>query len=276
MSSSSSSSNSNNNNNNIPSAKGLGWVPDIPDFRDQYYQVSPNLIETGVPPVVDLRQTPELQQSPILDQGQLGSCTANAIAGALTYTMLKQKQPLFQPSRLFIYYNERAMEGSIQSDAGAMLRDGIKSVNRQGACKEQPTWPYDIYKFTTKPPGKAYNEAGLHQALQYRRLNNADINQLKACLASGFPFVFGFTVYQSFMTAQVGRTGMMPMPQPHEAVMGGHAVLAVGYDDTHQVFIVRNSWGDHWGDKGYFYMPYSYITNQDLAVDFWTITMVEQ
>jgi len=265
-----------NNSNSIPSSKGFGFIPDIPDFRDQYYQVSPNLIETGVPPIVDLRQTPELQQSPVLDQGQLGSCTANAIAGALTYTMLKQKQPLFSPSRLFIYYNERAMEGSIQSDAGAMLRDGIKSVNRQGVCKEQPTWPYNIYKFATKPPGTAYNEAGLHQALQYRRLNNTDINQLKACLASGFPFVFGFTVYQSFMTAQVGRTGMMPMPQPHEAVMGGHAVLATGYDDTHQVFIVRNSWGDHWGDKGYFYMPYSYITNQDLAVDFWTITMVEQ
>jgi len=261
---------------NIPSSKGFGWVPDVPDFRDQYYQVSPALIETGVPPSVDLRTTPELQQSPVLDQGQLGSCTANSIATALTYALLKQKQPLFQPSRLFIYYNERAMEGSIHSDAGAMLRDGIKSVNRQGACKEVPTWPYDIYKFATKPPAKAYNEAGLHQALQYRRLNNTDINQLKACLASGFPFVFGFTVYQSFMTAQVGRTGIVPMPQSHEAVMGGHAVLAVGYDDSKQVFIVRNSWGDHWGDKGYFYIPYQYLTNTDLAVDFWTITMVEQ
>lgn len=260
----------------IPSTKGLGWIPDVPDFRDQYYQVSPDLLQTGIPPSVDLRQTTELQQSPVLDQGQLGSCTANCIATALTYTMLKQKQqPLFSPSRLFIYYNERSMEGSVQSDAGAMIRDGIKSVNRQGACKEVPTWPYNIYKFANKPPNNAYNEAKLHQALQYRRLNNSDINQLKACLASGYPFVFGFTVYQSFMTAQVGRTGIVPMPQPHEAVMGGHAVLAVGYDDTKQVFIVRNSWGDRWGDKGYFYMPYKYITNQDLAVDFWTVTMME-
>src|SRR3954469_9285728 len=166
------------------------------------------------------------------------------------------------------------MENSVDSDAGAMIRDGIKSVNKDGACKET-TWPYIIQQFATKPSGPAYKEAQNYQAIQYRRLDNTDITQLKSCLYQGFPFVFGFSVYQSFMSQGVARTGLMPMPSKRERLLGGHAVLAVGYDDSKQVFIVRNSWGPNWGDKGYFYMPYKYITNDDLAADFWTITMME-
>jgi len=277
----------NNNNNN----RGLGWIPDPPDFRDQYFHVTqPGLLEK-LPPSVDLRQS-EAMKFPIFDQGNLGSCTANAISAAIAYAYYKQAMnnnitttpttttPIISPfyigSRLFIYYNERVSLNTVNSDSGAILRDGIKSVNRKGVCKEDPTWPYNINKFTQKPPSQAYSEASLHQALQYRRIDNSQLDQLKACLAQGFPFVFGFTVYSSFMTQAMAKTGMMPMPAKTEKVMGGHAVLGVGYDDVRKVFIVRNSWGSGWGDKGYFYMPYNYITNLDLSTDFWTVTMMEQ
>jgi C1A family cysteine protease len=266
--------------------KGLGWVPDTPDFRDQYFSITaPQPLTETLPSLVDLRNS-QLFSFPILDQGSLGSCTANAISAAITYAMSKQGKvsiqnlnmgvkpnttpetttAFFSPSRLFIYYNERVMENSVDSDAGAMIRDGIKSVNKDGACKET-TWPYIIQQFATKPSGPAYKEGQNYQAIQYRRLDNTDITQLKSCLYQGFPFVFGFSVYQSFMSQGVARTGLMPMPSKRERLLGGHAVLAVGYDDSKQVFIVRNSWGPNWGDKGYFYMPYKYITNDDLAAD---------
>ena len=270
-----------------------GWVPDTPDIRDTYQVLSSQILE-ALPPVVDLRAN-ESMKFPIFDQGQLGSCTANAISAAVTFAYYKQKSalkithtdnsnndnhitienPFYIGSRLFIYYNERVMENSINSDAGAMIRDGIKSINRKGVCKETPTWPYDINKFTQKPSNQAYQEAMLHQALQYRRIDNTNIDNLKGCLSQGFPFVFGFTVYSSFMTAAVAKTGIMPMPAANERVMGGHAVLGVGYDDNKKLFTVRNSWGQGWGDQGYFYMPYDYITNSNLCDDFWNVTMME-
>jgi C1A family cysteine protease len=269
--------------------KGLGWVPDVPDARDHMFSITkPEFLTGPLPAMIDLREQQALSGFPILDQGELGSCTANAIAAAMTYASSKQGGAkklsqvtlgdgnTFSPSRLFIYYNERVMEGSVSSDAGAMLRDGIKSVNQLGACKEA-TWPYIISQFTTKPTDTAFTEAQGHQALLYRRLNNKDINQLKGCIAQGFPFVFGFAVYNSFMSQTVAKTGMMPMPNlGRENMIGGHAVLGVGYDDSKQVVIVRNSWGNAWGDKGYFYMPYKYITNTSYCDDFWTITLMEQ
>lgn len=264
--------------------RGFGWIPDLPDHRDIYLMVDPRLLQQ-LPAAVDLR-TQEAMKFPIFDQGNLGSCTANAISAAIAYAYYKQsltqqaqiapqaQNPFFIASRLFIYYNERVMLNTVNSDSGAILRDGIKSVNRKGAAKET-TWPYNIPQFTQKPPSNAYQEAQNYQAIQYRRLDNTDINTIKGCLASGFPFVFGFTVYQSFMTQQVAQTGKMPMPSKGERVLGGHAVLGVGYDDTTRTITVRNSWGPGWGDRGYFYMPYDYVTNTDLSVDYWTITMME-
>jgi C1A family cysteine protease len=154
-----------------------------------------------------------------------------------------------------------------------MIRDGVKSVGTQGNCPEAH-WPYDIAKFRDKPPAKCYTEAVKHKAVLYKRLLH-DLNQLKGCLASGYPFVFGFTVYESFESQQVAQTGQVPMPTSHEKVLGGHAVLAVGYDDAQQRFIVRNSWGTHWGMQGYFTMPYLYLLNSHLSDDFWTITVVK-
>src|SRR6266571_873545 len=215
--------------------KRYGWIPDIPDQRDFLYAAPPAFLR-ALPPRVDLRA----QCPAVYDQGQLGSCTANAIGGAIEFDRLKQKLSDFTPARLFIYYNERAIEGTTGSDSGAQLRDGIKSVAKQGVCSETD-WPYDIAKFTQKPPAKAYTDAMLDRAVAYQRLVQ-NLNQMKGCLASGYPFVFGFSVYESFESQQVAQTGHAPMPAPGEQQIGGHAVMAVGYDDTPQTLLVRNSW----------------------------------
>lgn len=249
--------------------KGYGWLPDLPDGRDLLY-AAPLETLAKLPKRVDMRE----QCPPVYDQMELGSCTANAIGAALEFDQIKQEEDAFTPSRLFIYYNERAMEGSVHSDSGAAIRDGIKTVVKQGACREDPTWPYDIGKFDTKPPKPAYIEGKKHQAIRYLRLSQA-LGQLKGCLASGFPFVFGFTVYESFESAQVAKTGHAPIPKAGEGLLGGHAVMAVGYDEAKQWFIVRNSWGARWGMKGYFTLPYPYLLQPSLSSDFWTIRRVE-
>jgi C1A family cysteine protease len=187
-----------------------GWIPDLPDARDHMYAAPPQVLAT-LPPQVDLRP----HCPPVLDQGNLGSCTANAIANAHLFDQQQQKaRGVFLPSRLFIYYNERAMEGTVRVDAGAMIRDGIKSLAQQGACAEK-RWPYLIAKFAHKPTKPCYTDAMKHQAVSYQRLVPT-LPQLQGCLASGFPFVFGFTVYASFESTEVARTGTVPMPRPHE------------------------------------------------------------
>jgi C1A family cysteine protease len=164
------------------------------------------------------------------------------------------------------------MEGTVNSDSGAMIRDGIKSIAAQGDCPESE-WPYDIAKFANKPTPQCYRDALKYKAVQYQRLVN-NLNQMKGCLASGYPFVFGFTVYDSFESQQVAQTGMVPMPAAAEQVLGGHCVVAVGYDDAQQRFIVRNSWGTGWGMQGYCTMPYAYLTDTNLSDDFWTVRLI--
>ena len=251
-----------------------GWLPDLSDQRDHMYAAPPPVL-SALPPSIDLTS----KCPPVYDQGQIGSCTANAIAGAIEFDRLKQGLQDFVPSRLFIYYNERAMEGTVNSDSGAMIRDGIKSVATLGDCAEK-LWPYDGSPFppnpklTQKPSQPCYAQALKYKAVQYQRMTQI-LNQLKGCLASGYPFVFGFTVYQSFESNTVAQTGHASMPSPSEGVVGGHAVMAVGYDDAHQWFIVRNSWGNGWGMKGYFTLQYAYLTDHHLANDFWTFRLVQ-
>jgi C1A family cysteine protease len=272
-----------NNSNALPQQRKIGrygWKPDLPDQRDFNYAV-PHVTAAALPAKVDLRPNgPKL----VYDQGQIGSCTANAIAGAIEFEQIKQKLPEFTPSRLFIYYNERVMAGTSPSvDSGAQIRDGIKSVANVGVCKET-TWPYsDVNKnpapcpacpYAKKPSAAAVKEAAKFKIKAYQRLNSAQLSSLKGCLASGYPFVFGFTVYESFEGAEVAKTGIVQMPATHERVVGGHAVLAMGYDDSTSRFIVRNSWGPGWGMKGYFTIPYLYLTDANLAADFWTIQLV--
>jgi len=246
-----------------------GWAPDLPDHRDFAY-AAPAALLPKLPKKVDLRE----QCPPIYDQGQLGSCTANAIAGAFQFGLTKQNAHSFTPSRLFIYYNERVMEHTVPIDSGAQIRDGIKSVDKQGACPEKK-WPYVISKFTKKPSVLCYEQGLKYQLLSYQRVPT-DINYLLGCLAEGYPFVFGFSVYESFESAEVAKTGVVPMPTINEQMVGGHAVLAVGYDSTSKRFIVRNSWGNKWGHKGYFTIPFQYLTNSNLADDFWTMRLLEE
>ena len=247
---------------------GYGWVPDLPDHRDYLY-AAPLARLGGLPAKTDLRP----QCPPVYDQGQLGSCTANAIAAAIEFERLKQKLADFTPSRLFIYYNERVREHTVASDSGAQIRDGIKSVAQQGDCPETE-WPYAIAKFKSKPPAACYADALKYKVVSYQRVTQS-LAELKGCLASGWPFVFGFTVYESFESAAVAKTGHAALPKSGEPTVGGHAVVGVGYDDAKQWFIVRNSWGNQWGLKGYFTLPYAYVTDENLASDFWTIRIVQ-
>jgi C1A family cysteine protease len=257
--------------------RGYGWRHQLPDARDKLY--APRL--TATPPAeYDLRPT----MPPVYDQGQLGSCTGNAIAGAMEYERDRQGLSDFVPSRLFIYYNERALEGTVSNDAGAVIKDGIKVVNREGVCPET-LWPYDIAMFAVQPARRCYVAATADRLVQYEAIQT--LGDLKDAISSDLAVVFGFTVYESFESPEVAKTGIMPMADPKkESMVGGHAVLAVGYSDPNSHVIVRNSWGRSWGDAGYFYMPYQYMTgtatNSDsapvngayLASDFWALEMV--
>jgi C1A family cysteine protease len=247
-----------------------GWKPDLPDYRDYLYASIAKAVQ--IPKAIDLRKG----CPPIYDQGRLGSCTANAIAGAIEFELLKQGSKYdFMPSRLFIYYNERFIEGTVSIDNGAELRSGMKSVNKDGVCPET-IWKYSDGKtlFKKKPGTKAYKEALNHQVLSYHRITH-NLNQMKGCLAEGYPFVFGFAVYDGFETDSVAESGVVHMPESSEHFIGGHAVMCVGYDDGTQRFVVRNSWGSNWGKSGYFTMPYEYLLNSNLADDFWTIRIME-
>ena len=154
------------------------------------------------------------------------------------------------------------------------MRDGIKSLAKQGVCPEAE-WPYNISGFAKKPTAKCYQDAAKHQITSYHRIIN--VEEMRTCLAEGFPFVFGFTVYDSFESAQVARTGIVNMPAKTEHVVGGHAVVAVGYNDSQKRFWARNSWGVDWGQKGYFTIPYHYLDPaSNLADDFWTIRTSEE
>lgn len=260
----------------------FGWTPDIPDHRDHIYAAIPSILKK-LPPKVDLRS----KLPPVYDQGRIGSCTANAIAAAIQFNRRKSKQtPDFVPSRLFIYYNERAVEGSVANDAGAQIRDGIKQVAKLGVPPES-LWSYDDTPATydggpwpsgakpaQKPAAPAYVAAANYQAISYQRLPRT-LNSFRGVLAEGYPFVFGFSVFENLYGANGKPRVSVPLPGPKDQLLGGHAVLAVGYDDAKQHFIVRNSWGKSNQDKGYFYLPYAYLTDDGLSDDFWTIRLIE-
>lgn len=237
-----------------------GWIPDVPDQRDYLYK--------EIKPVIKLKKKVDLSGicSEVEDQGSLGSCTSQALAGNLEFLDNKLDGVYADVSRLFIYYNERVLINSVDYDSGASLRDGIKTLKNDGACKER-LWPYLITKFDFKPPLKCYNEAKKHRIVSYHRISS--LQDMLTCLTEGYPFVFGFTVYESFQSPKVARTGVVNMPKKDEYTLGGHAVMAVGYSQNKKRFLVRNSWGKKWGMSGYFTIPFKYL--ETLAGDFWTI-----
>lgn len=252
----------------------FGWKPDLPDRRDHYFSALKS--PASLPAMSSLQSS----MPTAFNQFDLGSCTAQAVAGAMKYNQTVQKLSTFTASRLFIYYNTRVLEGTVPVDSGATLRNTIKSVNRWGAPPET-TWTYNQARFAVKPIVPAYQQGVQHKAVSYSRLNQ-DMYSLQSCLADGFPFVFGFSVYNSFMSQIVSTTGRVPMPTRQEGNLGGHAVAAIGYNDgptevngiPPRHFLVRNSWGPRWGVNGNFYMPYEYLLDWDLAADFWTIRLV--
>jgi C1A family cysteine protease len=250
-----------------------GARPDIRDDRDLKKAYSQAQIPTS--PTADLRKYVDH----VYDQGSLGSCTANALCAAYGMDLKRQSLTIsgeyhyFNPSRLFLYYNTRAYEGTTQHDTGATLRDAIKSMKRQGMCRESD-WPYNVKEYRTKPQSRCYEAVTGNTLCQYERLAQ-DIDQFRACLDESCPFVFGFNVYQSFHDYSNQKSGLMPMPSYREKSrepIGKHAVMAIGYDDAKRRVIIQNSWGVGWGDKGCFYMPYEFISDSIMCFDFWKIS----
>jgi C1A family cysteine protease len=257
--------------------KRYGWKPDLPDQRD--YSASEFL--SAVEPVV---KTVELighyNMPPIYDQGQLGSCTANALARLVEFDLMNKSATadptakLFMPSRLFIYYFERYIEGTVSTDSGAQIRDGIKVLNTKGVCTEN-IWPYNVSEFAEEPSAAAIAEAINFTALKYYRVNSSNKANIIQALLGGHPVAYGFAVYDSFESSEVASTGIVPMPASGESVIGGHAVVTVGYDETTDQFLCANSWNTDWGINGYFKIPAAYLTNSDLASDFWIIETIK-
>jgi C1A family cysteine protease len=273
----------------------LGWLPDVPDFRDYHdrtEQVGTLLEAVGVsearkvevPKKVDLRQW----CSPVEDQETIGSCTANAGVGLIEFFQRRAFGEHLDASRLFLYKVTRKLLG-LDGDTGAFLRDTMKAMVLFGVPPEV-AWPYEPERFDVEPTAYCYAYASNYQAIDYYRLDppgasgNAVLARIKANLSASLPAMFGFTVYSSI--SQAASDGKIPFPSPGDSREGGHAVVAVGYDDgvriqnrdtkkaTIGAFLIRNSWGTSWGNNGYGWLPYEYVAKH-LAIDWWSLISSE-
>lgn len=266
---------------------GFGWLPDPPDYRDR--QVTDEVVAKTVksnlqvmaqrreadvfrqdvkrlPRSVDLRQL----CSPIEDQGNIGSCTAQAVCGLVEYLQRSLYGEHLDASRLFLYKVTRSFLGWT-GDTGAFVRSTIKALRLFGVPPED-YWPYDTTRFDEDVSAFCYAFAGNYKAIQYYRLER--LANLKESLAQGIPFALGFTCYSSLMSEAVRKTGDIPLPKPSEQVIGGHAVMAVGYDEAKGSLLIRNSWGVGWGAEGYGSLPFEYV-ERGLAEDFWALARMD-
>ena len=252
---------------------------DTPDARDSIYSPKKQELGRKLPTHVDLRS----HCLRVQDQGSPGTCTAHAVAAALAFEQRVHRTKVITPSRLFIFYNERELTGQTSVKCVVRLRDALKAVSKSGACPES-MWPYneDARVLRLKPPKDAFEVATSYKIASYHRIPIGHLKpemflrHLKYCLAEGHPFVFGFLLYESFETEAVKKSGIMPIPdRKYEKLIGGHAVMAIGYDDRKKAVLVRNSWGTDWGIKGYFWMPYELIEDPTYAHDFWTVQGVK-
>ena len=241
--------------------KKYGWIRDHSDLRDKTIEFNQYSIFSQI----DLRD----KFPTIYNQDKLGCCCANAIASVYEYNLNISEKKIFKPSRLFIYFNEREIENTIDSDSGSSIRNGIQAIKKFGIIPEK-YWPYNINKFNLKPSNNIYSIASKNKSIKYSRVNQ-NIDDIRQVLENNIPIIFGFNVYESFENEETRSTGMMSLPNRNEKFLGGQIVVAVGYNDSLKIIIVRNSRGIKWGDKGYFYMPYEYITNSNLSGDFWVI-----
>lgn len=246
-----------------------GWIPQRPDQRDREFLPSAGRLDVAATEY-ELKNVGSI---PVLDQAQQGSCTGHGTAFAVMTAQLAAKQKPVVPSRAMIYYDARIPERTTHEDAGASVRDAVKGVVRYGVVPDSE-FPYSDQVFDRAPSSQDYKDALLQQAVVYEAVARTHVNQ---AIASGFAVVFGFTVYESFESAQVARTGVVPIPQQGEQVLGGHCVAAWGFNSKRsagaipaQTLACRNSWGGGWGDHGNFYLPRWFIDSGN-ASDFWVI-----
>lgn len=256
-----------------------GWVPQRPDQRDR------QLINLTAGPV-DVQQTEsilDVSGIPRINQKQQGSCTGHGTAGVVMFDQKKQGQKVVVPARAMIYYDARLAEGTQDQDSGAQVRDAVAGVARSGVVPDSE-FPYDDQVFDVSPSAQDYADAKQQEALVYEATRFPHLNQ---ALASGFPFVFGFTVYESFETAEVAATGIVPIPKRGEQVLGGHCVWCYGFNSRFKAAgndkipprtkVCRNSWmdegGSSWGANGDFFLPQWFFDSGN-ASDFWTIRRV--
>ncbi len=249
------------------SGRYYGWKRSNPDRRDLRFSVLPEVMQS-LPASVDLKAG----MGPVLDQSSLGSCGPNAADSLLLFDQYKQGIAVSSASRLQIYYATRILMDTVSEDSGVDNRTLLKALAQYGFADES-LWPYDISKFTVNPPQAIWSAAAASKIASYASVPQR-LDALKGCLASGFPFLFGFTVYSSFESSAVDQTGEVPMPGSREQVLGGHDVVIYSYDDKTQRFGFKNSWGTGWAKGGYGTFPYSYATEADLSGDFWVINAV--
>lgn len=260
--------------------RGFGWRPDIPDFRDKLYRASKDTAVALAPALL----IPDSRLPPVFDQGQTSSCVGNSTSVMATY-VTKQ----IVRSRLFIYFEARRLIGETKSDEGCYIRDGIKVLANIGAPSEK-TWAFNTKNVLLEPNAASTQEASTHKVAKYMRLQSRQ--DFRSCIAEGYPFVTGFTVYNNFMSDQVANTGVLQLPNASEKMQGGHAICVVGYDSNfkksrwgvwarnkglpdsqipNDVYLIRNSWGSEWGYHGNFAIDAKYLENPNMSDDAWTI-----
>lgn len=261
-----------------------GWIRDIAKSYQAKYRLARKVVRDDRPALVDFRKDP-LGVPPILDQLALSACTANSVAGTIRYLQMKEKLTrIFTPSRLAIYYWERARDGQTDNDAGATIEDQMAVVKTIGA-PDEALWPYDVDQLTVEPPASVLAAAATDIVPQELLIVDG-IDGIMDSLEQRRPVSLGFVVYSSFESTEVAITGMVPMPVLKswrklrlfglDTVSGGHAVWACGYDQVRKLLICCNSWGTHWGDAGFFYLPFDYVADGNLSGPYYSVQLVRQ
>jgi C1A family cysteine protease len=240
-----------------------GYKPDLFDHRD--YKFAPKFGVSQLPPSTNNRAHIDW----IYDQGAENSCVAQSSSSLIRYVRKQQNLPEIDPSRSFIYWCGRVVEGDQTRDQGMQIRTAMQVLSNSGYCSET-LWGYYPSTIFAQPAVAVYDAASHNLVAEYVSINQNHAD-LKSSLAEGKPFVFGMEVFTSMESAEVAQSGFVPMPTKTDEVLGAHAVLCVDYDDSKEAYFIMNSWGSGWGQKGFFWLPYNFIESQELCSDFWTI-----